>query len=68
VASGGPHDPDNNPCIVLAGINGINALLAGTDACAQQNNTDAMVDISQLHGIRLWSRTLSHIESTHTTR
>jgi hypothetical protein len=41
---------------VLAGINGIKALLAGTDACAQQNNTDAMVDISQLRGIRLWSR------------
>jgi hypothetical protein len=52
VASGGPRDPNNDPCVVLAGINGINALLAGADACAQQNNADAMVDFAKLPGIK----------------
>jgi len=47
-ASGGPRDPNNDPCVVLAGINGINALLAGADACAQQDNADAMVDFAKL--------------------
>jgi hypothetical protein len=37
---------------VLAGINGINALLAGADACAQQDNADAMVDFAKLPGIK----------------
>lgn len=46
-ASGGPRDPNNDPCVVLAGINGINALLAGADACAQQDNADAMVDFAK---------------------
>jgi len=50
-ASGGPQDPNNDPCVVLAGINGINALLAGADACAQQDNADAMVDFAKLPGI-----------------
>jgi len=51
VASGGPRDPNNDPCVVLAGINGINALLANADACAQQNNADAMIDFAKLPGI-----------------
>ncbi|KAH9989941.1 hypothetical protein BJV77DRAFT_948011 [Russula vinacea] len=51
IASGGPRDPNNDPCVVLAGINGINALLANADACAQQNNADAMVDFAKLPGI-----------------
>jgi hypothetical protein len=33
---------------VLVGINGINGLLAGAGACAQQNNADAMVDFAKL--------------------
>jgi hypothetical protein len=44
VASGGPRDPNNDPCVVLAGINGINGLLAGAVACAQQDNAGTMVD------------------------
>jgi hypothetical protein len=50
-ASGGPRDPNNDPCVVLAGINGINALLANADACAQQDNADAMVDFAKLPGV-----------------
>lgn len=50
-ASGGPRDPNNDPCVVLAGINGINALLANADACAQQDNADAMVNFAKLPGI-----------------
>ena len=37
---------------MLAGLNGLNALLAGADACAQQDNADAMVDFAKLPGIR----------------
>ena len=51
VASGGPRDPNNDPCVVLAGIKGLSALLAGADACAQQDNADAMVDFAKLSGI-----------------
>jgi hypothetical protein len=51
IASGGPRDPNNDPCVVVAGINGINALLANADACAQQDNADAMVDFAKLPGI-----------------
>ena len=44
MASGGPRDlinlNDLRLCVVLAGINGINALLE----CVQQNNANAMVD------------------------
>jgi hypothetical protein len=45
VASGGPRNPNNDPCVVLVGING---LLVGVGACAQQNNADAMVDFAKL--------------------
>ena len=51
IASGGPRDPNNDPCVQLAGIGGINALLAGADACAQQNNADAMIDFAKGPGI-----------------
>ncbi len=37
---------------MLAGKNGTNALLAGTDACAQQDNADAMVDFAKGPGIK----------------
>ncbi|THH13864.1 hypothetical protein EW146_g6402 [Bondarzewia mesenterica] len=32
----------NQPCVQLAGIAGINSLLANGDSCAQQDNADAM--------------------------
>jgi hypothetical protein len=51
VASGKPCDPNSDPCVVLAGIDGINARLAGMDTCMQQNNADTMVDFAKLHGI-----------------
>jgi hypothetical protein len=41
----------NDPCVNLAGINGINALLAGADPCAQQDNADAMIDFANSAGI-----------------
>ena len=47
IASGGPRDPTNDPCVQLAGIGGTNALLAGADACAQQNISDAMIDFAK---------------------
>ena len=52
IASGGPRPASNDPCVVLAGTNGTNALLAGADACAQQDNADAMVDFAKLAGIK----------------
>jgi len=51
-ASGGPRDPANDPCVVLAGQNGLSALLAGADPCAQQTNADAMIDFAKLPGIK----------------
>ncbi|KAH8106853.1 hypothetical protein BXZ70DRAFT_254622 [Cristinia sonorae] len=41
----------NEPCVNLAGINGINALLADADPCAQQDNADAMVDFAKSPGV-----------------
>ncbi|KAI0289855.1 hypothetical protein BC826DRAFT_587708 [Russula brevipes] len=52
VKSGGARDPANDPCVVLAGKNGISALLANADACAQQDNADAMVDFAKQPGIK----------------
>jgi hypothetical protein len=52
MASGGPRDPTNDPCVVLAGINGIHALLVGAGACGQQNNADAIVNFAKLPGIK----------------
>jgi hypothetical protein len=51
VKSGGKRDPANDPCVVLAGVNGINSLLAGAGACAQQDNADAMIDFAKSPGI-----------------
>jgi len=51
VASGGPRPAGNDPCLQLAGINGINSLLANADQCAQQDNADAMIDFAKLPGI-----------------
>jgi len=50
--SGGKRDPNNDPCVELAGIKGISALLAGADACAQQVNADAMIDFAKQPGIK----------------
>jgi hypothetical protein len=52
VQSGGPRPPGNDPCLKLAGQNGISALLANADACAQQVNADAMVDFAKQPGIK----------------
>ncbi|TCD63459.1 hypothetical protein EIP91_005367 [Steccherinum ochraceum] len=41
----------NEPCVQLAGINGINALLANADPCAQQDNADAMIDFAKSPGV-----------------
>lgn len=41
----------NTPCVTLAGVNGINALLANADPCAQQVNADAMIDFAKSAGI-----------------
>jgi hypothetical protein len=49
--SGGQRDPNNDPCVTLAGINGITSLLANADACAQQDNADAMIDFANQAGI-----------------
>jgi len=51
IASGGPRDSNDDPCLVLAGENGINAVLVCADACAQQDNADAMVGFAKLPGI-----------------
>jgi hypothetical protein len=42
----------NDPCVKLAGLNGINSLLAGADPCAQQDNADAMIDFANSPGIK----------------
>ncbi|KAH9980868.1 hypothetical protein BGW80DRAFT_1266830 [Lactifluus volemus] len=52
VASGGPRSPGPDPCVQLAGQNGISSLLAGADACAQQDNADAMIDFAKKPGIK----------------
>ncbi|KAI0291076.1 hypothetical protein B0F90DRAFT_407732 [Multifurca ochricompacta] len=52
VKSGGVRNPNNDPCVQLAGVNGISSLLANADACAQQDNADAMVDFAKSKGIK----------------
>jgi len=49
-ASGG-DTKTNDPCVTLAGINGINALLANADPCAQQDNADAMITFAKSAGV-----------------
>jgi len=52
VQSGGNRNgPGGDPCVVLAGQNGISSLLANADACAQQDNADAMVDFAKSPGV-----------------
>ena len=51
LASGG-DTTTGDPCVQLAGINGINALLANADPCAQQDNADAMVDFAKSKGVK----------------
>ncbi|KAH9857127.1 hypothetical protein C2E23DRAFT_856632 [Lenzites betulinus] len=41
----------NEPCVQLAGVNGINALLADADPCAQQDNADEMIDFAHAPGV-----------------
>jgi len=41
----------NTPCVTLAGDNGISSLLANADACAQQDNADAMIDFANSKGV-----------------
>ncbi|KAI0093851.1 hypothetical protein BDY19DRAFT_279075 [Irpex rosettiformis] len=41
----------NEPCVTLAGVNGINALLADADPCDQQDNADAMIDFAKSTGV-----------------
>ncbi|KAF9014098.1 hypothetical protein BDQ17DRAFT_1320749 [Cyathus striatus] len=50
LASGGDIFTDE-PCVVLAGLDGINALLADADSCAQQDVADAMIDFANSEGI-----------------
>ena len=48
--SGGDIFTDE-PCVILAGVDGINALLANADPCAQQDNADAMIDFARSPGV-----------------
>ncbi|CAL1705203.1 unnamed protein product [Somion occarium] len=50
LVSGGDIFTDE-PCVILAGINGINALLANADPCDQQDNADAMIDFAKSPGV-----------------
>ncbi|KAI9445995.1 hypothetical protein H4582DRAFT_1804154 [Lactarius indigo] len=53
VKSGGKRNgAGGDPCVKLAGQNGIAALLANADPCAQQNNADAMVDFAKSAGVK----------------
>lgn len=50
LASGGDIHT-NDPCVKLAGLDGLNALLAGADPCAQQDIADQMIDFANSPGI-----------------
>ena len=50
-SGGNRNGAGGDPCVVLAGQNGISALLANADACAQQDNADAMVDFAKSPGV-----------------
>ncbi|TFK42299.1 hypothetical protein BDQ12DRAFT_662574 [Crucibulum laeve] len=41
----------NDPCVFLAGLGGINALLADADTCAQQDIADAMITFAKSKGV-----------------
>ena len=50
LVSGGDIFTDE-PCVNLAGVGGINALLASADPCDQQDNADAMIDYAKSLGV-----------------
>jgi hypothetical protein len=50
-SGGSRNGAGGDPCVVLAGQNGISALLANADQCAQQDNADAMVDFAKSSGV-----------------
>ncbi|KAI9450719.1 hypothetical protein BJY52DRAFT_1125753 [Lactarius psammicola] len=53
VKSGGKRDgAGGDPCVTLAGKDGIASLLANADSCAQQDNADAMVDFAKSPGVK----------------
>ncbi|KAH9981073.1 hypothetical protein BGW80DRAFT_1268235 [Lactifluus volemus] len=41
----------NDPCVQLAGIDGINGLLSTAAVCDQQNNADNMIDFAKSPGV-----------------
>ncbi|KAI0273381.1 hypothetical protein BC834DRAFT_965921 [Gloeopeniophorella convolvens] len=41
----------NDPCVQLAGVAGINALLATGGVCDQQDNADSMIDFAKSTGV-----------------
>ncbi len=49
--SGGDIFIDNTPCVELAGVGGINALLVDADPCAQQEIADSMITFAKSSGI-----------------
>ncbi|KAI0062317.1 hypothetical protein BV25DRAFT_1838487 [Artomyces pyxidatus] len=51
LASGGDITT-GDPCVKLAGQDGISSLLANADACAQQDNADAMVTFAKSAGVK----------------
>ena len=50
-SGGNRNGAGGDPCVTLAGLNGISALLANADQCAQQDNADAMVDFAKSPGV-----------------
>ncbi|KAI0302251.1 hypothetical protein BC826DRAFT_949163 [Russula brevipes] len=50
LVSGGDTDTDD-PCVQLAGIGGINALLSTGGVCDQQDNADKMIDFAKSPGV-----------------
>jgi hypothetical protein len=50
-SGGNRNGAGGGPCVVLAGGKGLSALLANADACAQQDNADAMVDFAKSAGV-----------------
>jgi len=51
LTSGGDIFNETDPCVTLAGIGGINALLADADPCDQQDIADAMIDFAKSPGV-----------------
>jgi len=51
LASGGDIFIKNSPCVNLAGLDGLSALLADADPCAQQDVADAMITFARSAGI-----------------